>query len=266
MKLRLLALGAFIMCLTGCFDMTETFNIKEDGTGTYEMKMDMSRAFGMLAMLKQGAKEDSKMPEKLDSIIYYKSFVDTVSTLTAEEKAAFQNGYAKIHMNEEEGDMYVNMYFPFADGKQLSVIQKALSKSGNGSVMDAVGNAVKSGLGAPAGADPMSGGMTAGAKQDNKQGLPMSDFTYTLGINNFTRTVKASTSTTATPAKEDEMPEQFKEMMKINYTTIINLPRPAKNLSGKATLSADKKQVKFTKSMGIDDKHTPADFDFSIDY
>jgi hypothetical protein len=227
MKLKLLALGTFIFCLTGCFDLTETFNVKDDGSGTYELKMDMSRAFAMLAMMKQGALTDGKVSKKMDSVIYYKSFIDTVSNMTAEEKAAFKNGYANIHMNEEEGDMYVNMHFPFANGKELSVIQKALSKSGNGSIMDAVGNALKKGDGSSNEINAMGGAMMPGGKADSQPSLPISDFTYLLGTNSFARSVKPSETTTSTKAKEEEeMPEQLKEMLKINYITVVNLPRP----------------------------------------
>ncbi len=263
MKLRLLVLVAFVSCLTGCFDMTETFNLKEDGSGVYELKMDMSRAFAMMAMFKQGAKAEGKTPQKLDSIIYYKTMTDTVTTLSVEEKAAVENAYAKIHLDEEEGDMFVNMYFPFKDSKQLTMIQKIVSSKGNSSVFDAVGKALGSGKGA--GMDAMAGGGMTGSK-DDKSGLPNADFEYTLGANSFSRKVKTSTEIEKPATKTDEMPAQFKDMMKINYVTIVNLPRPAKNLNGKGTLSEDKKQVKFTKSRMLDEKHAPVDYDFSIDY
>ncbi len=266
MKLRLLALAAFVISLTGCFDMTETFNLKEDGSGVYELKMDMSRAMSMFAMMKQGAREDGKAPEKLDSTIYYKSLTDTLTSLTNEEKAAVENAFAKIHMDEEEGDMYVNMTFPFNDSKQLKLIQKIVNSKGNNTLMDAVGKAMKSGAGAPDGMDPMTGGM-GGDKAGNKGGLPISDFVYNLAANSFSRKLNAKANTqTKTKSKEEEMPAQFKEMMKVNYTTVVNLPRPATKVSGKGVLSADKKQVKFNKSMSLDDPQLPADFDFTINY
>jgi len=264
MKLRLLALGAFVLCLTGCFDMTETFNIKEDGTGVYELKMDMSRAMSMLAMMKQGAKEEGKPPQKMDSMFSYKTMIDTVTSLSAEEKAAFENAYGKIHMDEEEGEMFVHMFFPFKDSKQLTTIQKIVTSKGSNSVMDAVGKAFGSGSGAPGGMDAMGGGKSGG--NGEKSGLPNGDFDYTLAANSFSRKVKATTNAEKPAAKEDEMPAQFKEMMKMNYTTIVNLPRAVKKINGKGTLSDDKKQVKFFKSMSLDDKHAPADFDFTIDY
>jgi hypothetical protein len=267
MKLRLLALGAFVICLTGCFDITETFNIKEDGSGVYEMKMDMSRATSMLAMMKQGGKENGKAPEKMDSTFYYKDMVDTVTTLTPEEKTAFKNAYGTVHIDEEEGEMYVNMTFPFKDAKELAIVQKAINKKGNNPLMDVVGKAMKSGAGAPEGMDPMAGGAMGGGKADNKTGLPTSDFVYSLAANSFSRKLNAKPPTqTKAKGKDEEMPAQFKEMMKVNYTTIVNLPRPAKKLSGKGTLSDDKKQVKFTKGMSLDDPQLPADFDFTIDY
>lgn len=263
MKFKLLALGSLMLCLTSCFDMTETFNIKEDGSGTYELKMDMSRAYAMLAMMKQGAKEEGQVSKKMDSIIYYKSVVDTAKDLTAQEKALLQNAYAKIHMNEDEGEMLMNMYFPFANGKELAQIQKIITGKSNTSIMESFSKALKGEAG-------NMNGMPANAmgsdKTDRKSGLPISDFTYQLSQNNFSRQVKAVTQAEQTKSETEEMPEQFKELMKINYTTIINLPRAAKKLNGKGTLSTDKKQVTFAKSMDLDAKFTAADFDFSIDY
>jgi hypothetical protein len=254
MKLRLLALGAFLICLSSCFDISETFNIKEDGSGTYEVKMDMSRTLGLLAMMKQGA-NDGKKKEKIDSVIYTKDVVDTSTTLTAEEKAVLRKSYTKIHMDEEEGEGYVHMTYPFANGKELEIIQKAMSKSGNNkSIMGAVGKAL--GKEAP----------PAAAAEKKESGLPTSEFSYSLTANSLVRKVKPSSKADKPKSEDDDMPPQLKEMMKINYSTTINLPRPATNHKGVGTLSADKKQVKFTKTIDMDAKLTPADFDFSIDY
>jgi hypothetical protein len=258
MKLRLLALGAFLICLTSCFDVIETFNIKEDGSGTYEVKMDMSRSFGLLAMMKQGGNEDGKKKEKIDSIIYTKNITDTSTALTIEEKAALRNSYTKIHMDEDEGEGYINLYYPFANGKELEIIQKAMAKSGtNKTVMGALGNAMGKQV-PPA---------TAVEQGNEGTGLPTGDFNYSLTANSLVRKVKPSTKMEEPKTDNEQLPPQLKEMMKINYSTTVNLPRPVKNYTGKgSTLSADKKQVKFNKTMDLDAKLTPADFDFSIDY
>jgi hypothetical protein len=253
MKFRLLALGAFLLCLTSCFDVVETFNINEDGSGVYEAKMDMTRSLSMLSMMKQGANEGGKKKEKIDSIIYTKDLVDTSTTLTAEEKAVLRKSYSKIHVDEEEGEMYVHMYYPFANGRELEIIQQSMSKGTNKSVMGALGGVL--------GKQP-----SAAAVEDKKSQMPTSDFNYSLTANSLVRKVKPSSKPDEPKSDEDQMPPQLKEMMKMNFTTTVNLPRPVKNFTGNGKLSADKKQVKFSKAVDMDTKLTPADFDFSIDF
>jgi hypothetical protein len=256
MKFRLLALGAFLMCLTSCFDVIEKFNIKEDGSGTYELKMDMSRSLGLLAMMKQGA-NDGKQKEKVDTVIYTKDVTDTSSSLTNEEKAVLRKSYTKVHMDEDEGEGYVNMYYPFANASELEIIQKVMSKV---SSSQGVKNAVAKSFGKE---------MPAAATGDgNAAQLPTGDFAYSLTANSLVRKVKPSVKDDIEPKESDEqLPPQLKEMMKINYSTTVNLPRPAKNVkSSTGKLSDDKKQFKFSKTLDIDAKVSPADFDFSIDY
>jgi hypothetical protein len=255
MKLRLLALGIFLVCLTSCFDVMETFNIKEDGSGIYEVKMDMSRTLGLLAMMKQGA-ADGKAKEKIDTIIYTKSVTDTSTALSAEEKSVLGKSYTKVHMDEDEGEGYVNMYYPFANGKELDIIQRAMSKTANNP-------GIKNALGKAFGKD-----VPPGAVEENKgMQLPTSDFSYSLMNNSLVRKIKPSTEPDAPKADDEQLPPQLKEMMKINYTTTVNLPRPAKSFKGSSgKLSEDKKQFKFSKTLDLDAKVTPAEFDFSIDY
>lgn len=256
MKLRLLALGSFMMCLTSCFDVFETFNIKEDSSGTYEIKMDMSRSIALLSMMQQG--DAGKQKAKLDSTIYSSSFIDTSSTFTAEEKAVLRNSYSKVHMNEEAGEMYVQLFYPFANGKEFEIIQRAMSKEdGNKNMMNALSGAMKKQMAPPPGA--MEG--------DQKTEFPTQDFNYSLTGSSLVRKVKPGSKTEQPKADDEQIPAEVKEMMKMSYTTTVNLPRAVKNFKGNnGTLSADKKQLRFSKSIDLDSKLTPADFDFSIDY
>jgi hypothetical protein len=262
MKLRLLALGCLLFSLTSCFDVIETFNLKEDGSGNYEVKTDMSNALSMLAMM-GGGKESEKMPEKFDTSFSFKGMADTVSTLTAEEKAAIDKISARMHIDKDKGEMYMIMDMPFKDSKEYNLVQAAFQKmnSNEKSPMDGLFKGMFGG-----GNNPMA----EGDEQDSKKGggtpgIMPSNVETLMTANSISRKVKpvAQTETTKTP---EDMPEELKEMFKMNYTTIVNLPRPAKNVKGAGKLSDDKKQVKSTKKIDLSSGFTAADFDFTIDF
>lgn len=256
MKLRLLALAAFLVSLTSCFDIYETFDLNDDGSGVYEQKMDMTRMMSFAAMMK-GGNTGGKAPEKKDTIISYKAVVDTVAGLSATEKAVLGKATMKLHLDEAAGEMEFVIRYPFANAKEFQMIQEAMSRGDNKKNM----------MAAMAPVFGKQGGDMGGAEQ--KADLPTNDFAYTLTGNSLVKKVKPGTKQAEAGAGADKegMPAEFKEMMKMNFTTTVNLPRPAKNWNGNnGTLSADKKQLKFTKNIDMDSKLTPADFDFSIEF
>lgn len=254
MKLRLLVLGAFLISLTSCFDVIETFNINEDGSGVYEQKMDMSRFLSFSSMMK-GGNSNGKAPEKKDTLISLQAIIDTVASLSIEEKAVLSKSLMKLHVDEAAGEMSFVITYPFASSSEFATIQKSMMKDGNNK---AIAAAVGGALG-------KKGGMNA--PQQKQPEMPTSDFTYTLTGNSLVKKVKPSSKPESTETPGNDMPPEFKEMLKMNFTTIINLPRPAKNWRGNnGAMSADKKQLKFNKSIDMETKLTPADFDFSIDF
>jgi hypothetical protein len=252
MNIKILALIAVCFFFTGCFDIYETFNIIEDGSGVYDQKINFSRSLALLSsMSKTKKKEDKK-----DTTIYYSSIVDTSTVLTAEEKAVMRKAYAKIHMDEAASEMWFNIFYPYANGQELTIIQTVMSK---GSKSKGITDAMAKALGKPAA--PSESG------EEKPAELPTQDFNYTLTANSLARNVKPNSTPDKKKDEAEEMPPMFKEMMKMNFTTTISLPRPVKNWSGNnGTLSADKKQLQFRKNVDMDTKLTPADFNFSIDY
>ncbi len=255
MKLRLLVLGAFFISLTSCFDIFETFNINEDGSGVYEQKMDMSRLLSLNSMMKGGS-SNGKVPEKKDTLIDLKTIVDTVASLSAEEKNVLGKSSMRLHIDETANELSFVIIYPFANANEFATIQKAMTKDGNNK---AIAAAIGGAMGNKGGA--MS------APQEKQPAMPTSDFTYTLTGNSLVKKVKPSSKPETAETGTNDMPAEFKEMLKMNYTTIINLPRPVKNWSGNnGILSADKKQLKFNKNIDMETKLTPADFDFSIDF
>ena len=254
MKLRLLVLSTFLISSTSCFDVIETFNINEDGSGVYEQKMDMSRFLSFSNMMK-GGQTNGKTREKKDTLISLKAIIDTVSTLSVDEKAVLSKSLMKLHVDEAAGEMSFVITYPFASSNEFATIQKAMMKDGNNKAIAA----------AVGGAFGKKGGMNA--PQEKQPEMPTSEFTYTLTGNSLVKKVKPSSKPESTETANNDMPAEFKEMLKMNYTTIINLPRPVKNWNGNnGTLSSDKKQLKFNKNIDMETKLTPADFDFSIDF
>lgn len=263
MKLRLLVLGCMLLSLTSCLDIIETFNIKEDGSGSYNVKTDMSGALSMLAMM-GGGKESEKMPARFDTSFSFKEIVDTVSSLTAEEKAAVSKVKASMHIDKDKGEMYMIMDMPFKDSKEYNLIQATISKlnENDKSPMDGV---MKGVFGGSMGDNPMGGAEEPGKKKGGGPGVMPSNVETSITGNSISRKVKATDKTETKVATED-MPEELKEMFKVNYTTIINLPRQAKNVSGQGKLSEDKKQVKSVKRIDLSTGFTAADFDFNIEF
>jgi hypothetical protein len=229
MKLKFTALILVTLCFTSCLDIIETFNINEDGSGVYEQQMDFSRAMqGMMAMMSEKGQEKrkGKEMEKKDSTFSYKSIVDTSTHLTAAEKAVFGKAYAKMHMDEEKGEILINIFYPFANAKEFETIQQVLAKDNNsGNFFEALMKA------------------TSGDKYN-----------------------KNAMQNPATGEGDKQGLEMMKEMMKVNLKTIIHLPRPAKSSKGNFILSADKKELSFDKTIDISKKMAATDFDFSIDY
>jgi hypothetical protein len=267
MKLRLLALSCVLFSLTSCLDIIETFNLNENGGGTYETKMDMSKMMSMIAMMGAGKNTTEKIPEKMDSTFSFKGYTDTAESLTGEEKRVLSKGIMSIHLNKEEGEMYMTLKMSFDNVKEYALINNVLSKMGGQPMEGAFKGLFGSGMGDNPLGDMSNDGTVT--KKDNNGGLPSANFETSLTANQLSRKVKPQPKTDATKVSADDkdMPAELKEMFKVNYTTVVNLPRPLKKLAGTdGKISEDKKQVKFSRKIDLSDGFTAKDFDFIIDF
>lgn len=267
-KIIWLFVACFTISLTSCFDVVETITLKENGSGNYEIKMDLGGAFEMVNSLKgmmgESSSKTSKKKdfEKIDSSFSFEKEVMESKELTAEEKAIFKNGKGYMKMNEEKGEGVIVLNFPFAKTADFEVIQKVM----NSSRREHVGfNKIGMALGKEA--------QQLSEKKPTTEGGIVGDFKYVLTNNSFARTVKEKKETKAAEDEDAEnmaqmaMMKQFMGMMEIKSTLIINLPSPAKNVNGKnITVSEDKKRIEFSKKFPIDKKPTPFDFDMNIEF
>lgn len=153
---------------TGCMETTEELTIAADGTGTYNVGMDMSGLFDLMDMMKgmdRSLNAPTQKIEQMDTVIAMRDFTDTASHLTTEEKALMKDAKMKMKMNEAAKEFKMEMNFPF---NKVSDVQKLMQLSQKSSG----GNMLQNMLGNP-----------LGAESSNDQLPSVSNF-YDMVINN----------------------------------------------------------------------------------
>ncbi len=227
--------------LMGCLETTEGLLINGNGSGSYTMSIDMSGMFALMDMMKaEDSSVKSDVPEdrkNFDTTVLFKSFVDTATDLTAEEKALLRNAVAHVKMNEKEKVFKIEMTYPFV---KVDDIAKIVALSGSGKGSNKIQKIFK--------------GKTGNQEEtDVNPNLPdyseMYQMTYKDGL--LERKIK--------PEKLKEFEDQLKvagengmeEMMSsVKMNSVIKLPRPAKAVQGeKVKLSDDKKTVTINCTM-----------------
>lgn len=227
--------------LIGCLETTEGIVINENGTGSYTMNIDMSGMFALMDMMKaEDSMVKSEIPEdrkNFDSTVLFKSFIDTATDLTAQEKALLRNAVAHIKMNEKEKVFNIKMTYPFT---KIDDVSKLIALNGSGKGSNAIQKIFKGKSGSQDG-------------MDQNPNMPdfneMYQMTYKDGL--LERKIK--------PEKLKEFEEQLKTstengmddmIASVKMNNIIKLPRPAKSVVGeKAKLSDDKKTVTINCTM-----------------
>ena len=131
-KTLILFIG-FITSLTSCM-FTEEVSLKNDGSGTYAFKMDMSQ---MMESMKDMSNKDSlKEPQVLDTIVFFKDILeekkDSISKLSKEEQLLLEGlEDLKLHMqvDEEKGKMLMDFVLDFTDISELKDMQNKIAKA-----------------------------------------------------------------------------------------------------------------------------------------
>jgi hypothetical protein len=245
---------SLVFCLTGCLDIDENIEVKKDGSGQLSMDMDMSQ---MVEMLQQYVGKDElakKGMDKMDTTIFMKDIVDTISSLSAEKKALLRPGSVHIKMNLDEKVFKTHMQFPFSSLDNLQKLYGAMSDGSLGSTQLFKGMT-------PGGQD----GAGAGASPDINQFNGIYDFTCKDGSMN-----KKLNLDKWKALKEDPQLAQIKQAgqmgVEILYTTTIKFPRPIKKVDNTlAKLSEDKRTVTIKYNL-VDVFDHPEQFGYSIEY
>ncbi|HEU0110753.1 MAG TPA: hypothetical protein VFQ73_07740 [Flavisolibacter sp.] len=249
-------LFVLIVTLTGCLDTVEELTITADGSGTYNSTMDMSGMFEMIEMMAamdtSASKQMKQLSDKdIDSTISMKSFTDTASDLTEEQKRLLSSAQMSITMKQKDKLFKMGMNYPF---KNLQDVQKIIELNNSGKGVGAFG------------------------KGKDTETLPgMGDRGNMPSIGNFFDMVikdgliERKINDSKLQALNSD--EKFKEMKNagemmgaVTFKSIIHLPRAATKIEGeKAKLSDDKKTVTISSAL-TDLFENPSSLNFRIEY
>lgn len=131
---------SYLTCLllavftTGCFEMLEDIYLNADGSGKYQITIDMSGMFSdpfMGEMMKQGMKEETGSEAlEIDSLI---SFTDMQEgglppTLTDKDRAILEKTEMRMRMSESEQIGKITITFPFSNFNELNEFNETFSK------------------------------------------------------------------------------------------------------------------------------------------
>jgi hypothetical protein len=259
-KITFFLLTCTAFMFTGCFETTEELTINKNGSGTYHYAMDFKGLFDMLDAMKAmdtSGKADMGIPkERKDTTINLRSFTDTATSLTSEQKELYQNATLNLLMDGTEKEFKVAMNMPFQKLGDVEKLVKVMSSDEGGNMLSKLFKESKT-LG-NAGSD------------DNPGKLPDLNSYYDLSVKkgNIERRLNQAKYDSVMQLYGSQMPaESMGEMLgSINLNTIIHLPKAAKKISGaNATVSADKKTITIKGTLA-DLFKNPQVFSYRIEY
>ena len=236
--------------LVGC-ETTQEITIKKDGSGSLSNTSDMSNLVGMLKMM--GGDSLNKTMPNTDTTILLAGIADSIEGLNAAQKKIIDQGSMKLTLNMQDEKLITKANFPFQKITDLKLLNAAMPK---------VSEAISKKL--PA-ADQMPSGLGAEGKTQFKT---FDDF-FDLAVTENLLSKTLNKTKYATVANDQYM-QSIKQMSgmgsPITSNYVINLPRPAKKVEGKAvTLSQDKKKVTITVTSD-DFFDSPSKFEYKIQY
>jgi hypothetical protein len=227
--------------------------------------MEMGEMASMLSTMGSTDKSSSKKnKEKMDSSFTFASTVDTIKSLSVEQKRILGKAGGKMHVDEANGELWIEMKFPFANAKEFELIQESMNNNNTKDfgVLDKLLGGKSKGM-----------DLEEGENENTKRGMPMGKTWYTLTDNSITRkTIPAPVEPKdekeqTKDEKEEAMMKKMMAMMEMNMNFTLNLPKPAKKVDAKdAIVSDDKKQIKFKKKVSIDEASTAELFNCTIEF
>ena len=261
-KISLITSLLFVLFFSSCLDTEEKIVINKNNSGIYTLTLDMSKMLQLMDQMGQENKDDSKIQEKKDSTVYFKSFVDTSTTLTAKEKEMFKDGSLRMKVDEAEKELIVVLNFPFKHIRDLPEL-----KSSYLSVIDKLGISNK--LKNPGDSGSVEDMPADIAKDKNILNPARDAFVFAAAPGKLSNSLvnKDLFNNKIQNDSSMQMLQQMSMMMgDMNYKTIIVLPKKVKKYKGNQTiLSDDKKTLTFLTTLN-DMLNRPKAAEYSVEY
>jgi hypothetical protein len=236
--------------LLGCFETTQEVTINKDGSGMFTNTTDLSN---MIALIKQMGGDEAGKLQNTDTTISLTGIADSIAGLTPDQKKIVNKGAMKLTLNMQDEKLLVKLNFPFEKLSDIEALKEILPKLS------------VSALKKLPGADQMPAG--SGESDSSKIKTFDNYFDDTLSRKVISKTLNKAKYATAA---DDEFMKSLQQMstmgspMTVNY--VINLPRRAKKVEGKAVKLSDNKK-KVTVSVTSDDFfNDPSKFEYRIEY
>jgi len=261
MKKILLLVCLFISTFfTGCFETTQELTIKEDSSGEISSKIDMSNAISMLTQM--GGTDKEKLI--YDTTVAFTSILDSVDGLTADDKKLLEKGVIIVNINTDETKLFLTTKIPFRNMEDMIKLKSVMEKWSKSGGMSKVASKA---FGETPGMDEM--GMDAGKSGGDDPFSSLAENYFNVEYKKG-KIIRSLLKEKYAKVNEDEGLSKMKEMgemgMPVKSNFVINLPRPAKSVTGKnVKLSDDKKKVTIENT--LDELYEdPSKYEFTIEY
>ena len=264
MKKNYFLIATFTSILfASCFEAEEKTVINKDNSGTYSVTMDISGMMRQMQAITGKSATDEMGVAKSDSVIYFKSFTDTSTVLTAEEKEMLRDGSLGIHVDIENDDMKFVISIPFKNVNELPKLKQQLAAA-----MDKIKITDK--LMNDSASDELSG-MMQQKGPDASMAMNPIEGAYSLSIDDKMISNKLVDSSFVDRLLSGNSNLQAMKQMaplfgELKYKTTYVLPVEIKNYKGSnAELSSDRKTISFTSGLAdLFDK--PAVLEYQVTY
>lgn len=259
-KICLVVVIFFSLLLTSCLDTEEKIVINSNNSGNYTVTIDMGKLLKLAEQMGGAEKDDAKEKEKKDSTVYFKTYIDTSTVLTAKEKEMYKDGSMRIKIDEAANEMSIIINFPFKNVAALPELKANYMK-----MLDKlnISDKVKSKE------DNEEEQMPDISKNKDALNPTQQAYSFTATPGKLTNTLVDRSLITDKLAKDSsmQMMQQMTLMMgDMNYKTVIVLPKPAKKYNGnEVQASADKKTLTFITTL-TDILNRPEAAEYSVEY
>ena len=256
-KLFISILAASLFLLTGCLDNIQEITIHKDGSGEISSLSKMGAVFKLAKAM--GGKDAMKDLEdkKFDTTFSLGLFLDSMKTLTADEKALIKDGKIGIDLNMAKEVFDTKFTMPFSNLNDIEKLNSLIHKIGRGALKEQMKNIPDMGKGMDM---PDLGEMS-------KPSYIEDYFNFSFSKHKIERSLDKEKYKTIGDDKYLQMMKKGTAMgLPISYTLIINLPRKARKVKGEnVKLSEDGKKLTIKTSLEDFFEH-PEKLEFKFKY